>query len=659
MDNILFGAAYYDEYMPCDRIDKDFSLMKQAGMNVIRIAESTWSTWEKKDGQFDFSKLHRMLQKAEEYGLSVIVGTPTYAIPPWLFKKHPEIMAVTKSGPELYGHRQLFDLTNKDYRFHCERIIRRMMEEIKDYGCIIGFQLDNECHHANAANESAQRKFRATLAEEFPDINEFNKEFGLEYWSNAAWDWDDFPDVRGTINQSIDAKYQAFLREQVTDFMAWQAAIVNEYRREGQFLTHNFDFDWKGYGFGIQPQTNQQDAARALDIAGVDIYHLSQENLDGAMISFGGSVARSLKKDNYLVLETQAQGNIEWLPFPGQARLCAYSHLASGAESVMYWNWHSIHNAIESYWMGVLSHNLEPGAIYEELSAFRKEELQIEEKIAPLKKTCDVAILADNKSLTALDEFPTDEDFTYNHILRHIHDVLYKMNIETDIVYTGDDFSSYSLLVIPALYCASEETLRKIKAYVNRGGHILMSYRSAYADPNLKIYHDRAPHLLTDVIGATYDSFTKPCAGANISIDGSRIRCDKWMELIMPKTAEVWASYEHPAWQKYAAITHNQFGAGEATYIATHLPERALAAVAKKALERAGVKVPASHFPVIEKSGTNKSGKTVTYVFNYSSDEVTYSHEGKKCVNLLGNSTINPGAQVTIKPWDLIILENE
>ena len=44
MKKLLFGAAYYDEYMPYDRLDKDIEMMKKAGINTVRIAESTWST---------------------------------------------------------------------------------------------------------------------------------------------------------------------------------------------------------------------------------------------------------------------------------------------------------------------------------------------------------------------------------------------------------------------------------------------------------------------------------------------------------------------------------------------------------------------------------------------------------------------------------------
>ena len=81
-DQLLYGAAYYLEYLPEDRLETDMTLLREAGFNLIRIAESTWSTWEPEDGVFDFSKLKRVLEAAQAHELSVIVGTPTYAIPP-------------------------------------------------------------------------------------------------------------------------------------------------------------------------------------------------------------------------------------------------------------------------------------------------------------------------------------------------------------------------------------------------------------------------------------------------------------------------------------------------------------------------------------------------------------------------------------------------
>jgi beta-galactosidase GanA len=46
MSDLFYGVAYYDEYMPEDRLAKDIALMRETGINVVRIAESTWSTLE-------------------------------------------------------------------------------------------------------------------------------------------------------------------------------------------------------------------------------------------------------------------------------------------------------------------------------------------------------------------------------------------------------------------------------------------------------------------------------------------------------------------------------------------------------------------------------------------------------------------------------------
>lgn len=58
-NKMLYGVAYYDEYMPYERLGKDVEMMKRAGINVVRIAESTWSTLEPSDGEFNFYHIDR------------------------------------------------------------------------------------------------------------------------------------------------------------------------------------------------------------------------------------------------------------------------------------------------------------------------------------------------------------------------------------------------------------------------------------------------------------------------------------------------------------------------------------------------------------------------------------------------------------------------
>ena len=306
MKELLFGTAYYDEYMPYERLDQDVAMMKKAGINTVRIAESTWSTCEPQEGVFDFSHVERVVDAMEKAGIYVIIGTPTYAVPTWMVKSYPDVLATTVNGKGIYGARQIMDITHPVYRFYSERVIRELMKRVAHRKCVIGFQLDNETKYYGTAGKNVQEKFVKYLREKFHnDLDAMNQEFGLDYWSNRINAWEDFPDVRGTINGSLGAEFEKFQRSLVDEFLGWQAEIVNEYRREDQFITHNFDFEWRGYSYGVQPDVNHYHAAEALSIAGVDIYHPTQDELTGAEIAFGGDVTRSLKQDNYLVLRSE------------------------------------------------------------------------------------------------------------------------------------------------------------------------------------------------------------------------------------------------------------------------------------------------------------------------------------------------------------------
>jgi len=246
-EKLLFGAAYYDEYLPVDRIETDMEMMKKAGMNVIRIAESTWSTWEPQEGSFDFTHLHRMLSCSQKHGIHVIVGTPTYAVPTWLARKYPDILTETHEGSGRYGHRQNMDIAHPEYLRHAGIMIRKLMEEVQAYSHVIGFQLDNETKSYDTCSVYAQRKFVEYVRTLFhDDLALLNRAWGLDYWSNRIHAWEDFPDVRGTINASLGAEYQKFQRKLVTDFLFWQKEIVAGYARPDQFITHNFDYEWRG-----------------------------------------------------------------------------------------------------------------------------------------------------------------------------------------------------------------------------------------------------------------------------------------------------------------------------------------------------------------------------------------------------------------------------
>ncbi|MFR3198297.1 MAG: beta-galactosidase [Blautia wexlerae] len=673
MKKLLYGAAYYDEYMPYDRLQQDVAMMKKAGINTVRIAESTWSTCEPQEGVFDFSHVERVMDAMEEAGINVIIGTPTYAIPTWMVKSHPDVMAETVKGRGIYGARQIMDITHPVYRFYAERVIRKLMECTAHRKCVIGFQVDNETKYYGTAGKNVQEKFVKYLRKKFNnDLDAMNYEFGLDYWSNRINAWEDFPDVRGTINGSLGAEFEKFQRTLVDEFLSWQADIVNEYRREDQFITHNFDFEWRGYSYGVQPDVNHYHAAKALTIAGTDIYHPTQDDLTGAEIAFGGDMTRSLKRDNYLVLETEAQGYPGWTPYKGQLRLQAYSHLASGANSVMYWHWHSIHNSFETYWRGLLSHDMQENAPYREACIIGNEFFRLGSHLVNLKKKNDVAILVSNEALTALKWFGIeataagDNGIGYNDVVRWLYDALFKMNIECDFVWPeSDNLDQYKAIFVPALYAAPDELLEKLKQYTANGGTLVATFKTAFANENVKVSHEMQPHILSNCFGISYQQFTFP---KNTGLSGSIINgtakdsdekaeAKVFMELLMPQEAEVLASYDHYNWKEYAAITKNHYGKGTAIYIGCMTDDNTLKAVLTEALNSAEVEIPEYSWPVIVRKGINDLNKCVRYILNYSAEEQNVIYHGANGTELFSEESVQDGDTVTVLPWNLKIVE--
>ena len=676
MKELLYGAAYYDEYMPYDRLDKDVEMMKKAGINTVRIAESTWSTCEPQPGVFDFSHVERVMDAMEEAGINVIIGTPTYAVPTWMVKAHPDVLAETVKGRGIYGARQIMDITHPVYLFYAERVIRELLKRTAHRKCVIGFQLDNETKYYGTAGKNVQEQFVKYIREKFhDDLDALNYEFGLDYWSNRINAWEDFPDVRGTINGSLGAEFEKFQRTLVDKLLGWQADIVNEYRREDQFVTHNLDFEWRGYSYGIQPYVNHFHASQCLTIAGTDIYHPTQDDLTGAEIAFGGDLIRSLKQDNYLVIETEAQGFPGWTPYKGQLRLQAYSHLASGANSVMYWHWHSIHNSFETYWKGLLSHDFQENATYREACTIGNEFARLGKHLVNLKKKNEVAVLVSNEALTALNWFRIQEQapgadaksIYYNDVMRWMYDTLYHMNVECDFIWPeSENLEQYKAIVVPALYAAPDELLIRLKQYVENGGTLIASFKTAFANENVKVSHQVQPHILSNCFGVHYDQFTFP---KNVGLTGEVIpektdqkgnahpAANVFMELLVSEGAEVLASYEHYNWKDYAAITRNHYGKGQAVYIGCMTDEETLKSVYKAVLPEAGVEIPEYHYQIIVRKGLNDLGKTVCYFLNYSGMELEMPYDYKNGIELLENTAVENGTALQMPAWGVKIVE--
>jgi beta-galactosidase len=663
MDTVLYGAAYYTEYMPYERLDQDVQLMQQAGISVVRMGESSWGLWEPQDGRFDYAWMDRVIDRMQKAGIKVILGTPTYSIPAWLYKEHPEIVITRFGGQTItFGYRQNADLMNATYRFYCDRVIRKLLEHYKNNPTVIGWQIDNETSSGAAANRDVQEGFVSYLQKQFGSVDELNKDWGLNYWGQRLNDWSEIPPEEGIINPGWKLEWQRYQQWMTTDFLAWQGRIVNECKRPDQFITH----DLAG---PPRAEVNEHDIARSMDIMAVNPYHGTQDQFDGLGSSMAGDYTRSLKRTNYLVTETNAQ-TIGWdskeqfPPYDGQLRLDVYTHLSSGANMVEYWHWHSIHYGQETYWKGVLSHDLEPGRAYAEVSRTAHELQRIGPEIVDLKRSNKVAILYSSDSYHGIEFMKFSDKVNYRTLLGQMYDTLYRLNCGVDFVFPeSTNLSGYKVIVIPPLYVASDEVLNRLAEYVHGGGNLVMAFKSGFTNEYDTVRWSMAPGPLRKAAGFHYQEFSNLAKPLALKDDPFKAGADNqvstWAEMLIPEGAQPLAFYDHPFFGKYPAITQNHFGNGTLTYEGTVLSDTLQSKVLLHVLQMAGATGPDQELPatIHVKHGTNRSGKVIHYYMNYSNDPQSFKYPYQPGEDLLTRTAVGPSQTLTLKAWDLVIIE--
>ncbi len=678
LPNVLFGASYYNEYMPADlqpgRLEKDVALMQEAGLSVVRMGESTWSLWEPADGRFETAWMDRVVDAMGKAGIKVIMGTPTYSIPAWMAKAHPEMLARPLGGGETgYGMRQNMNTDDPNYRRYAERLIVRMVDHYRDNPTVIGWQIDNETSSYGASNPQLFDAFVDRLKNKFKTPEALNKAWFLNYWGQDVFDWNDMPTRDHATSTSYKLEWSRFQQDRVTNFLAWQAELVRKHRGSHQFVTQDF-------GSMMRADVNEPEVAKTLDVVANNPYHGTQDHLDGAWQALQGDFARSLKHQNFLVTETNAQ-TLGWdsagqyPPYDGQLRLDVYTDLSSGANMVEYWHWHSIHAGQETYWKGVLSHDLEPNRAYAEVTRIAHELKKVGPEIVNLQIENQVAILYSVDSSNALSFMPIVQHHadgwepgkaagTYNSLIMQLHRAFYDQNVGVDFVFPDTaDFSKYKLLVVPALYIADDGLLKKIADYVQQGGHVLMTFKSGFANENSAVRWERAPGPLRQAAGFNYQEFSNlekplPLKGDPFHV-GKENSVNTWAEFLQLETAKPLASYDHPFFGKWPAITRNRYGSGSLTYEGTLLSDSLQSSVVRDTLHDAGIETDASApaSTVRIKSGKNQNGRRIHYFLNYSSNPATVRYPYSAARDLLKDQEITPGKNLTVGPWDVVIAE--
>ena len=218
------GVDYYPEQWDSSMMDADMDNILELGGNVIRIAEFSWHLMEKKEGEYDFSFFDKVIAKAKEKGLKVIMGTPTATIPAWLAKKYPDILSEFEGGKKRsFGGRHVYCFNSPRMYEYSEKIIRKLVSHYKNEEQIVAWQIDNEIGHEGSDIcycENCRRAFQNFLEKKFDgDIDRLNDTYGTTFWSQEYNGFDEIPLPAETItthNPALRLDWERFRSKSIT-----------------------------------------------------------------------------------------------------------------------------------------------------------------------------------------------------------------------------------------------------------------------------------------------------------------------------------------------------------------------------------------------------------------------------------------------------------
>jgi beta-galactosidase len=258
----------------------------------------------------------------------------------------------------------------------------------------------------------------------------------------------------------------------------------------------------------------------------------------------------------------------------------------------------------------------------------------------------------------------TEIGTTYMTILNQLARTLYDLNVGMDFVFPQTtDLSRYDVLVVPPLYVADDALLGRLAAFVERGGHLLLTFKSGFCDEHSRVRWTRAPGPLREAAGFSYQEFSTlreplPLKGDPYGVgEANRVRI--WAEMLIPEGAETLAVYDHPFFGRYPALTRHRHGRGTLTYEGTVLSDELQKAVLLDVLKRAGLTGPDQGLPppVRLRQGVSRDGTRLRYYLNFSGQPQAFAYPHGSGADVLTGRAMAKGANVTLEPWDLVVVE--
>lgn len=630
--SIHFGVDYYPEHWPRERWETDAQLMKEMGVQVVRMAEFSWYKMEPQEGVFHFAWLEEAVNVLDQYGIKTILGTPTAAPPAWIIEKNPEIQPIDREGRRrFFGGRHHCCQSNKTYREHIKRFVTAMSEKFADNPGVIGWQIDNELGNSHSdlcMCGSCRLHFQKWLLRKYGKIERLNEAWGTAFWSQG---YNKFSQIKTPLitvtgeNPSAMLDWKCFCSDLIVDFAKWQADIIRE-KCPNHFITHNY--------MCFDDKVNYYDLGELLDFVSNDVYpgghwH-KQPNQPEYETAAAHDVVRSYKKQPFWIMEQQS-GTAGWeimgrLPKPGQLSARAMQSVAHGADVIVFFRWRTCAMGTEQFWHGILGHSGKPGRIYQEVKRLTETFSKHMDAFEGSMPKPEVAIVHSFRQNYAFQIQPHHPKLTYVKEIYKYYRAFYEKKIPVDFVQDTDDLSNYKLVVAPLQFLMTPELEQRYFDYVENGGHLVLTMRTGVKDAtNLCMTDRELPGRLGELCGITipeYDCLLGTTGG--VLYGKKEYVVKKWCDIIALEGARTLAEYSTGFYRQSPAITENEYGDGVAWYVGTEPDEELMEDLLAYFERRSDVETLGTAADEVEMMTRETQDKIWLFVINHTDDEQVY-----------------------------------
>ena len=592
--HLLHGGDYNpDQWLTYPGIiDTDFELFKKAHINSISVGIFAWAALEPEEGRYEFGWLDDIFERAERQGVSVILATPSGAKPNWLGLKYPEVRRVDERRvrePQRQRHNHC--PTSPIYRQKVQAINEQLARRYGQHPALAVWHLSNEYGGADFAGEChcelCMAAFQAWLKAKYGTLEALNDAYWSRFWSHTYTAWDQVRYIDSTVNGLV-LDWRRFMTAQCCGFIRAELEPIRRLSPEVPVTTNLM---------GVFPPYDYWEIAKELDIASWDCYpawHVppgaTLESHPALFAAFRHDLTRTLKRKPFLLMDS-TPSQLNWAPVtplqrPGMLRTAGFQALAHGADSVCYFQLRKSRGSSEQFHGAVIDHvGHGETRVFKEVTSMGAS-LEKLGSLVGAATPARVAVIFDweTRWIYEASALPQNQERQYLETVLAHYKPLWEDGVAVDVINAKADLAPYDLVVAPLLFMVSEETGKRLAAFVERGGTLVTTYGVAMVNETGLATLGGVPGPLRETLGVWIEEFDAqpesqrrkvvPAGeGQSYGLSGS-YEARHYLEMVHPEGAETLAVYGEDFYAGQPALTLNRRGKGRAFHVASRNDER-------------------------------------------------------------------------------------